>query len=63
MVRVKFLQDFRGKLTNEQYYQAGDIAEFDAETAQSLFDERRAEPAEIDEEVTESKPKRTRKAK
>lgn len=60
MVKVKFLQDFRGKLTNEHFYLTGEIAEFDAATAQSLFDEKRAEPAEV-EEVTVEKPKRGRK--
>lgn len=63
MVKVKFLQDFRGKLTNERFYVKDEIAEFGAATAQALFDEKRAEPAEVAEEVTEEKPKRrTKKA-
>ncbi len=39
---VQFLVDFRGKLTKENYYQAGDQVEFDAGTAQALIDEGRA---------------------
>lgn len=28
-MKVKFLQDFRGRETNEVFYQAGDIADID----------------------------------
>ncbi len=52
MVKVKFLQDFRGKLTKEIFYVAGTVAEFDAATAQALLDENRAAPAEVEEETT-----------
>ena len=52
MVKVKFLQDFRGKLTKEVFYVAGTVAEFDAATAQALLDEQRAEPAKVDEETS-----------
>lgn len=52
MVKVKFLQDFRGKLTKEIFYVAGTVAEFDAATAQTLLDEQRAEPAKVDEETS-----------
>ncbi len=41
-MRVQFLVDFRGKLTRENYYLAGEQAEFDAATAQALIDEGRA---------------------
>lgn len=41
MITVKFVQDFRGKLTKEQFYRAGDVASFDVVTAQALLDERR----------------------
>ena len=57
MVKVKFLQDFRGKLTKEIFYLAGTIAEFDASVAQALLDEKRVEPAEIDEDA-DKKPRR-----
>ena len=65
MVKVKFLQDFRGKLTKEIFYVAGTVAEFDAATAQALLDEKRAEPAEVEEETaTNDRQKRsTKKAK
>ena len=64
MVKVKFLQDFRGKLTKEIFYMAGTVAEFDAATAQALLDEQRAEPAEVEEETANDRQKRsTKKAK
>mgnify|MGYP001381356935 FL=1 len=64
MVKVKFLQDFRGKLTKEIFYVAGTVAEFDAATAQALLDEQRAEPAEVEEETANDRQKRsTKKAK
>ncbi len=64
MVKVKFLQDFRGKLTKEVFYVAGTVAEFDAATAQALLDEQRAEPAEVEEETANDRQKRsTKKAK
>jgi len=64
MVKVKFLQDFRGKLTKEIFYVAGTVAEFDAATAQALLDEMRAAPAEVEEETANDRQKRsTKKAK
>jgi hypothetical protein len=64
MVKVKFLQDFRGKLTKEIFYVAGTVAEFDAATAQALLDEKRAEPAEVEEEPANDRQKRgTKKVK
>ena len=64
MVKVKFLQDFRGKLTKEIFYVAGTVAEFDAATAQALLDQQRAEPAEVEEETANDRQKRsTKKAK
>ncbi len=41
-MRVQFLVDFRGKLTREQFYLAGEQAEFDAGTAMALISEGRA---------------------
>jgi len=38
-MRVCFLVDFRGKLTKENYYTAGTVAEFDAATAQALIEQ------------------------
>ena len=64
MIKVKFLQDFRGKLTKEIFYVAGTVAEFDAATAQALLDEQRAEPGEVEEETANDRQKRsTKKAK
>ncbi len=54
MVKVRFIQDFRGKLTSEAFYLAGTVAEFDAATAQTLLDEQRAELAEVEEETAAS---------
>jgi hypothetical protein len=36
---VQFRVDFRGKLTKENYYLAGERAEFETATAQALIDE------------------------
>lgn len=65
MVKVKFIQDFRGKLTSEIFYLAGTVAEFDAATAQALLDEQRAEPAEVEEETAanDRQKRNTKKAK
>jgi len=65
MVKVRFIQDFRGKLTGEIYYLAGTVAEFDAATAQTLLDEKRAEPAEVEEETAanDRQKRSTKKAK
>jgi hypothetical protein len=60
MVKVRFLQDFRGKLTSEIFYLSGTVAEFEAATAQALLDEKRVELAEVSEE-TSDKPKPRRK--
>lgn len=49
--KVKFLGDFRGKLTNENYYLAGSTVEFSDGVASQLVAEGRA--AYVVEEVTE----------
>ena len=41
-MRVQFLVDYRGKLTKEDYYTAGTVAEFDAGIAMVLISEGRA---------------------
>ncbi|TXH56375.1 MAG: hypothetical protein E6Q97_06520 [Desulfurellales bacterium] len=41
-MRVQFLVDFRGKLTRENYYLAGQVVEFEPAIAQALIDEGRA---------------------
>lgn len=42
-MKVRFLVDFRGKLTKEQFYLAGSEVEFPADVATRLVDEGRAE--------------------
>ena len=49
MAAIRFLVDYRGVLTHERYYQAGDIAELDNATA--LVDEGRAEHVELPQEA------------
>ena len=63
---VQFLVDFRGKLTREQFYLAGEQAEFDAGTAQALISEGRATavspaPAPAPETAPPAPAKRGRK--
>lgn len=43
MTKVKFLQDYRGKLTNEIFYTLGTVVEFDEATAAELVARGRAE--------------------
>lgn len=50
--KVRFLVDFRGKLTNEVYYLAGSTVEFSSGVAGQLVAEGRAVYVET-EEVTE----------
>lgn len=58
MVKVIFLQDFRGKLTKEQFYQAGDVAEFDGGIAQQLLEEKRVALAPTEPVEPERKTRR-----
>ena len=53
MTQIRFLVNYRGVLTHERYYQAGDVAELDNATA--LVDEGRAEFFDHGS-VIESKP-------
>ncbi len=61
-MRVQFLVDFRGKLTGEIFYRAGETAEFAPATAQALIDEGRAvlvpEPTPEIAPVQSARPKR-----
>jgi len=54
-MRIRFLRDYRGKLSNEVFYEAGE--EVDLPAGQKLVDARRAEP------VPAEKPKAARKPK
>ena len=40
--RIRFIQDYRGKLTNEQFYAEGAVAEFPASIAEQLINDKRA---------------------
>ena len=61
MTKVKFLVDFRGKLTREIFYLAGSVAEFDSDTAGRLLAEgwavavepEKTEPTEVTEPTDE----------
>ena len=60
-MRVYFLVDYRGKLTQENYYTAGAVVEFEPATAQALIDEGRAVAfAEPEPEITPALPRRKR---
>jgi hypothetical protein len=54
-MKVKFKSDFRGKETGEQYFRAGEIADFDDKTAARLVTDGRAEfeKGGIDEQPAE----------
>lgn len=45
LVAVRFTMDYRGKLTDEQFFVAGSVGEFRAGIAQALVDNDRAEYA------------------
>ncbi len=49
MAAIRFIVDYRGVLTNERYYQAGDVAELD--NAIALVNEGRAEHVELPQEA------------
>ena len=61
-MRVQFLVDYRGKLTRENYYVTGQVAEFEPAIAQALIDEGRAVAyAEPEPEITPALPKPARR--
>ncbi len=41
-MKVKFIQDYRGVVTKEQYYQVGDVVDFDRSVALKLIKDGRA---------------------
>ena len=47
METVRFLADYRGVLTGEVFYQAGDVAEFDEQPAEALIRDGRAQDASV----------------
>lgn len=71
-MKIKFLQDFRGRETNEQFFERGQVAEFEDGVASRLVADGRAEfvpvvvevaPVEVVTETVEETeaPKRKRK--
>lgn len=79
MQNVRFLVDFRGRLTDEKFYTVGTVAPFSNTVAASLVEDRRAEyvavevdereeiasepPAATVEEKPKARPRTRRKAK
>jgi hypothetical protein len=53
-MQVRFLVDYRGHLTNEQFYVAGDVVEFADEIAEQLIADGRAEAVEPAEPVNQT---------
>jgi len=47
METVRFLADYRGVLTGEIFYQVGDVAEFDEQTAEALIRDGRAQDVSV----------------
>ena len=65
-MKIKMLSDFRGRETNEQYYQAGQVADLPDDVAARLVADKRAEYAqepaqEQKQEPKQDKPKGRRK--
>ncbi len=54
-MKVKFIVDFMGKETNEQFYPKGSVVDFDPELAEMLVTDGRAVVAE-DEVNDQDKP-------
>jgi len=51
-MRVRFLQDYQGKLTGPHFYRVGEVYELDQATAETLVAEGRAEvvgPASVED--------------
>ena len=67
-MKVKFINGFRGKETNEVYYEPGQVVDLDDDTAALLIRDGRCTAVEIEivvEEPPKPKPatRRSRKAK
>lgn len=41
-MKVRFIVDYRGKLTDEEYYQVGEVGDFPPLVANKLINDRRA---------------------
>lgn len=54
MKKVRFLMDYRGKLTGEIFYTKGEVAEFEAGVAAALVEDKRAEY--VNEKATKTAP-------
>lgn len=63
-MRVRFLQDYQGKLTGPHFYRVGEVRDLEDGVAQALVLERRAEPVtERPAPAEESKPARKERRK
>ncbi len=65
MTEVKFTRDYRGKLTREVFYPAGDVVAFEDDIASQIVAEQAAEyvpPTEEQPVEDAPKPKRKRKS-
>ncbi len=60
MRKVKFLVDFQGRETQNQFFKAGEVAEFPADVALILVQEHRAEFVEValEAQIEEPAPKK-----
>lgn len=57
MTEIRFLRDYRGKLTQEYFYEAGSTGQFDPAVASQIIAEGAAELVEAPPvEVVEEKP-------
>lgn len=65
MTEVRFTRDYRGKLTREVFYSAGDVVGFDDDIASRIVAEQAAEYTPTEEQPVEEapKPKRGRSKK
>lgn len=60
-MKIRFLQDYRGKLTGERYFLAGAEAEFADDNARAMLDRGVAE--EVSAEPVEDAPKKPTRRK
>lgn len=57
MTEVRFTRDYRGKLTREVFYSAGDVVGFDDDIASRIVAEQAAEYAPTEEQPAAETPK------
>lgn len=57
MTEVRFTRDYRGKLTREAFYPAGNVAAFADDIASQIVAEQAAEYVPTEEQPVEDAPK------